>query len=194
MGGTNAAGFGGDLAHSRHTAFVPIGIINRDRADHGGRGPGQDAGELGERDAAAAGTSVYVPAHVFPMLPEELSTDMTSLVEGQDRQAVVIEMIVDANGEISNPSVYRARVQNQFQLSYGRVGAWLENRGPVPESLANSPDMQDQIRLQDEAAGLLRQNRYRLGALQFDRIEAVPVIEDGQVRRMEARQKTELRT
>jgi exoribonuclease R len=74
-------------------------------------------------------TSVYTVPQIFPMLPEKLSTDLTSLAEGQDRLAIVIEMSINVDGAMSASDVYRALVRNQAKLAYNGVGAWLEGRG-----------------------------------------------------------------
>jgi len=131
--------------------------------------------------AAREATTVYAEVRTFPMLPERLSTDLTSLNEGQDRAAVVMEFVVSADGSVGPHSVYRAMVRNRAQLTYNAVGAWLEGTAAPPPKVAASPELQAQIKLQDEAAAALREARHRLGALTFDRIEAVPVIRDGNV-------------
>jgi len=137
--------------------------------------------------AARETTTVYTGIRTFPMLPERLSTDLTSLNEGQDRAAVVIEMLVAADGSVSKSSIYRARVRNRAQLAYGGVGAWLEGAAPAPPKVAASPDLAAQLKLQDDAAGILREARHRLGALTFDRLEAEPVFADGKVQNIAAR-------
>ena len=142
-----------------------------------------------DRHAAQETTSVYTPARTFPMLPEELSTDLTSLNENQDRPAVVIEFVVAPDGCIQSPKIYRALVRNKAQLTYNAVGPWLEGKGPVPPKLAHSPELQAQLKLQDAAAHALRAQRYRLGALDFARVEAVPVFSDGHVESIVARAK-----
>ena len=142
-----------------------------------------------DQHAADQTTSVYTGIRTFPMLPDALSTDLTSLNEGQDRLAVVIEMVVASDGEISSPGVYRALVRNQAQLAYNSVGAWLEGSSEPPAKVAASTDLQAQLRLQDEAAQALLDERHRMGALDFDRVEAEPVISDGQVQGINARQK-----
>src|SRR5215470_16590581 len=58
--------------------------------------------------AATNTTSVYTDAEIFPMLPEKLSTDLTSLVEGADRLAIVVDMVIVADGTRTDASVYRA--------------------------------------------------------------------------------------
>src|SRR5580700_5405435 len=101
-----------------------------------------------DQHAASETTSVYTGIKTFPMLPEKLSTDITSLNQGADRLAVVIEMVVSADGAVSSESIYRALVRNQAQLTYNAVGAWLEGRG-------KSVGMEEQLKLQDEAAQTL---------------------------------------
>jgi exoribonuclease-2 len=140
-----------------------------------------------DRHAAREATTVYAAVRTFPMLPEQLSTDMTSLNENQDRAAVVLEFVAGADGVVGAHSVYRATVRNHAQLTYNAVGAWLEGTAPPPPKVAASADLQAQLKLQDEAACALRENRDRLGALSFDRIEPEPVIENGNVTEIAAR-------
>jgi exoribonuclease-2 len=131
--------------------------------------------------AATETTTVYTQIRTFPMLPEQLSTDGTSLNENQDRVAVVIEMTVSADGSIGATSIYPALVRNRAQLTYSGVGAWLEGKGPMPPKVAASADLQSQLQLQNEAAHLLRAARDRLGALTFDRAELQAIVDDGKV-------------
>ncbi|HEX3745418.1 MAG TPA: RNB domain-containing ribonuclease [Bryobacteraceae bacterium] len=129
--------------------------------------------------AAREATTVYAAVRTFPMLPEQLSTDMTSLNENQNREAVVLEFMVPADGQLGTHSVYRAMVRNRAQLTYNGVGAWLEGTAGPPPKVAASPDLAAQLKLQDEAALALRGERDRLGALRFDRIEPEPVLQNG---------------
>jgi exoribonuclease-2 len=138
-----------------------------------------------DRHAAREATTVYAAVRTFPMLPEQLSTDMTSLNENQDRAAVVMEFVVAADGTVSAHSVYRALVRNKAQLTYNGVGPWLEGTAAAPQKAAAA--LQAQLKLQDEAAGALRKNRNRLGALSFDRIEPEPVLSNGNVTEITAR-------
>jgi len=137
--------------------------------------------------AAKEATTVYAGIATFPMLPLKLSTDLTSLSEGQDRNASAIEMVVAADGTIASSSIYRAVVRNRAQLAYSSIGPWLEGKGAAPAKVAASSDLAAQLKLQDEAAQALRECRHRLGALDFDRPEAQPVIADGVVRDITAR-------
>ncbi len=129
--------------------------------------------------AARETTSVYTHIHTFPMLPERLSTDLTSLAEGEDRAAIVIEFVVAADGSIGGHSVSRALVRNRARLTYSGVGPWLEGAAAPPTADA---EMQAQLKLQDEAAQSLRAARDRLGALSFDRQDLQPVLDGHQVK------------
>jgi exoribonuclease-2 len=126
-------------------------------------------------------TSVYTPARIFAMLPERLSTDLTSLNEGQDRLAVVVSYVVDADGALSEPDVSRARVHNHAKLAYDAVADWLDGKGAPYEALARVTGLDEQIRVQDRVAQLLRQKRHEEGALELETIEPQTVVKDGQV-------------
>jgi VacB/RNase II family 3'-5' exoribonuclease len=125
-----------------------------------------------DRHAAVNTTSVYTPALVFPMLPLRLSTDLTSLNSGEDRFAIVVEMIVGPDGALSDPSVYRATVRNHAKLAYHSVGAWLAGQSPLPAAAAAVPGLAALLTMQDRAARTLSERRHEEGALEFDRIEA----------------------
>ncbi len=134
------------------------------------------AGSPIDSHAAKATTSVYTGVRTFPMLPEQLSTDLTSLNEGADRRAVVVEFVVSAGGAISAPAIYRALVRNKAQLTYNAVGPWLEGTAAAPKKLAASAELAAQLKMQDEAAQALREQRHRLGALSFERPETQPIL------------------
>jgi len=123
-------------------------------------------------------TSVYTAAQIFPMLPERLSTDLTSLNPDVDRAAMVIEYVVAPDGSTRDGAIYRAAVRNHGKLAYGGVGAWLEGKGPLP---AGALGIEAQLRAQDDAAQRLRRRRFERGALEFQSIEARPVFQDGRV-------------
>jgi exoribonuclease-2 len=125
-------------------------------------------------------TSVYTAADVFPMLPEELSTDLTSLGEGQDRPAIVIEMVVRPDGALSQFDVYRAAVRNRAKLAYDAVAAWLDGAAPAPQRVSAVAGMEQQLRIQDRVAQTMRAVRHRHGALRLETIEARAVF-DGDV-------------
>lgn len=126
-------------------------------------------------------TSVYTGVKIFPMLPEKLSTDLTSLNPGQDRMAVVTEMTVSADGSLVASEIYRAWVHNQAKLTYKGVGAWLEGQGPIPEAASRVAGMEEQLRTQDKVAQRLKRLRHEQGALDLETIEARAVVKDGKV-------------
>ena len=130
--------------------------------------------------AAKETTTVYAAIATFPMLPEELSTGASSLLENEDRLAVVIEFVAGADGCVVSSDVYRALVRNQAQLTYNAVGAWLEG-GAAPAKVAASPDLQAQLRLQDQVAQALKTQRYRHGALNIETGEAQAMVVNQQV-------------
>jgi exoribonuclease-2 len=134
-----------------------------------------------DQHAARETTTVYAGIRNFPMLPEELSTGKTSLLENQDRLSQVIEFVVDANGHITSSDVYRSLVRNQSQLQYNSVGAWLEGTAAAPSKVAASGDLQAQLRLQDEVAQKLKGRRFENGALNLQTDELHPLVLNDQV-------------
>jgi VacB/RNase II family 3'-5' exoribonuclease len=134
-----------------------------------------------DRHAQHNTTSVYTAAEIFPMLPEKLSTGFTSLNPGEDRVAMVLDMVVSADGTVKSGEVYRARVHNQAKLAYNSVAAWLDGEGERPEPIGKVSGLDENLRLQDRVAGQLREKRHEQGALDLDTIEAKPVTQDGKI-------------
>ena len=133
-------------------------------------------------------TTVYTGVEIFSMLPEDLSTGTTSLLEGQERAAVVAEFHVDAQAQIAASDIYLAQVVNKAQLAYPSVGAWLAG-GEAPPKVAASAELQAQLKMQDQIAQLLRKERSAHGALNLQTIETHPVqLRDGEID-IEAEQK-----
>ena len=141
-----------------------------------------------DEHAARETTSVYTGVRVFPMLPEALSNDLTSLLEGQDRRAMVIEFVVHG-GDVVSSSIYPALVKNHAQLAYNAVGAWLQGTGEAPEKVAASEELQAQLKLQSDVAQSLRADRYLHGALNIETIETHPVVQKEEVVNIERQQK-----
>jgi VacB/RNase II family 3'-5' exoribonuclease len=134
-----------------------------------------------DEHAAKETTTVYTGVGNFPMLPEELSTGASSLLENGDKLGVVVEFVVAPDGSVKSSDVYRAIVRNQAQLAYDSVGAWLEEKGPAPAKVGASPALQAQLKLQNEAAQTLRKQRFQNGALDIDTAEVSPVVLNQQV-------------
>ena len=134
-------------------------------------------------------TSVYTAAEIFPMLPEKLSTDLTSLNFNEDRLAIVIEMVIGADGSLQDSNIYRARVRNHAKLAYNSVAAWLEGNGSVPEAIAAVNGLDENLRMQDRAAQRMKNFRHVHGALTLETIEARPIFDGDQIRDLEVEEK-----
>jgi VacB/RNase II family 3'-5' exoribonuclease len=139
------------------------------------------AGSPLDRHAGINTTSVYTAAEIFPMLPERLSTDLTSLNEAEERLALVIEMKVAANGNIGQSEVYRALVKNYAKLAYRSVAAWLDGKDKMPDGIAKVKGLDDNLRLQDQIAQAMRRVRFLHGALELASLEPETVIRDGKI-------------
>ena len=134
-----------------------------------------------DQHAAKETTTVYTGICNFSMLPEELSTGASSLLENVDRPAMVVEFAISASGSLDSSNVYRAIVRNQAQLTYGAVGAWLEGAAAAPPKVAASAELQAQLKLQDEVAQALKELRHEHGALNIDTSEVHPLVLNQQV-------------
>jgi VacB/RNase II family 3'-5' exoribonuclease len=134
-------------------------------------------------------TSVYTAAEIFPMLPEKLSTDLTSLSFDEERLAVVVEMVIGVDGSLQGSDVYRARVRNHAKLAYNSVAAWLEGNGAVPDGIAAVNGLTENLRLQDRIAQSLKNLRHVHGALSLETIEAKPIFDGDQLCDLEVEQK-----
>ena len=130
-------------------------------------------------------TSVYTAAEIFPMLPEKLSTDLTSLNFDQERLAVVVEMVIGADGSLQGSDIYRARVRNHAKLAYNSVAAWLEGSGALPAEDRGRRGPGENLRVQDRIAQSLKTLRHIQGALSLETIEAKPVFDGDQIRDLE---------
>jgi exoribonuclease-2 len=137
-------------------------------------------------------TSVYTAGGIFPMLPDRLSTDLTSLNPGEDRLSVVVEMVIDAEGTLRGSEVYRARVSNHSKLAYNSVAAWLDGSGEPPEALAAVRGLDEAVRLQDRAAQSMKRLRQAQGALSLDTIEPKAVFDGDHPLTMETKNRGEL--
>ena len=126
-------------------------------------------------------TSVYTAAKIFPMLPEKLSTDLTSLNENEDRVAMVADIVVGADGSVKSGDVYRAKVRNRAKLAYNSVGMWLEGKAAPPEKVTAVKGLAENLKLQDRTADKMRELRHEHGALELETIEPKAVWRDGQV-------------
>ncbi|WP_094602775.1 Ribonuclease R [Sporomusa silvacetica DSM 10669] len=138
-------------------------------------------------------TSVYTAAQIFPMLPEKLSYDLTSLNYEVDRLAIVIEIVITDNGTILSSDIYRAIVRNRAKLTYNSVAAWLDGNGPIPQAIAVVPGLADNIRLQYQVAQKLKALRHMHGALDFETIEARPIFDTDEIKDFEVQKRNSAR-
>ncbi|HTH50054.1 MAG TPA: RNB domain-containing ribonuclease [Candidatus Limnocylindria bacterium] len=120
-------------------------------------------------------TSVYTAAQIFPMLPEKLSTDLTSLNFAADRVAVIVEMVFAGDGSLQGSDIYQALVHNQAKLAYRSVAAWLEGKAAPPPEIGAVPGLEANLRLQDQVAQKLKSVRHRQGALDLETIQTHPL-------------------
>jgi len=134
-------------------------------------------------------TSVYTAGEIFPMLPEQISTDMTSLNFNQDRLAVVVEMVVSVDGSLEDSAIYRAWVRNHAKLAYSSVAAWLEKTGDIPEEITAVAGLAENLQLQDRAAQSMKNFRHLHGALSLETIETKPVFDGDQIQSLEVEEK-----
>jgi len=135
-----------------------------------------------DRHAVHNGTSVYTGIVTFPMLPDKLSKNISSLLPDQDRLAVVAGYAILPDGTVNPGEVYRALVRNKAKLVYEDLGEWLDGTGPMPPLVRDIPGLKDQILLQADAARALRNKRMDQGALDLETIEPQPVVEGDTVK------------
>lgn len=140
------------------------------------------AGTAIDECAALNTTSVYTAAAVFPMLPERLSTDLTSLNPDQDRAAIVIQLDIASDASVTSSGIYPALVRNHAQLTYRSVEAWLDGHGPAPARVMETPGLADNLRQQDAVAQVLRRGRRERGALMLSTRDVQPLFAGDTVR------------
>ena len=130
-----------------------------------------------DHHARANTTTVYTAARIFPMLPEKLSTNLTSLNLEADRLAMVIEMVFDADGALTGSDIYPATVRNRAKLAYNSVAAWLEGTGPAPAAVDAVAGLADNLKLQHRVASRLAAIRHQHGALSLETLKTRPVFD-----------------
>ncbi len=130
-------------------------------------------------------TSVYTAAEIFPMLPVKVSTNATSLNFDQDRLAIVVEMMISADGSLHESTIYKAWVLNHAKLAYNSIAAWLDKKGSIPGEITAVPGLAENLQLQDSVAQSMKSLRHLHGALSLETIEAKPVFDGDQIRTLE---------
>ncbi len=125
--------------------------------------------------------SIYTSARIFPMLPEKLSTNLTSLNPDEDRLAIVVEMVIDKEGYVTAPQVYRAKVRNKAKLAYDAISDWIDGKIPPPEALGKVKGMAEQLQIQDKTAQIIRKRRRAQGSLELEIFEPKAIFEGERV-------------
>ncbi len=133
--------------------------------------------------------SVYTVAKIFPMLPENLSTNLTSLCFDSDRCAIVVDMILGDDGNVLQYNVCQATVRNHAKLQYISLAAWLEGKGTIPSEITKVKGLAENIRLQDSMAQKMKALRYEHGALELETIEASPIFNGDTLSEMKVEQR-----
>ena len=134
-----------------------------------------------DQHAKMNAASIYTSARIFPMLPEKLSTNLTSLNPDEDRLAIVVEMVIDKEGFVTSPHVYRAKVRNKAQLAYDAISDWIDGKIPPPEALAKVNGMAEQLQIQDKTAQVIRKRRRAQGSLDLEIFEPKAIFEGERV-------------
>ena len=134
-----------------------------------------------DQHAKMNAASIYTSARIFPMLPEKLSTNLTSLNPDEDRLAIVVEMVIDNEGFVTSPHVYRAKVRNKAQLPYDAISDWIDGKIPPPEALAKVKGMAEQLQIQDKTAQIIRKRRRAQGSLELEIFEPKAIFEGEKV-------------
>jgi exoribonuclease-2 len=102
----------------------------------------------------------------------------------EDRLAVVVELLVGADGSILGSDVYQAWVTNHARLAYNAVAAWLRG-ADAPQALSAVSGLDANLRIQDATAQRMQKLRHVHGALSLETIEAKPVFDGDQLRALE---------
>jgi len=126
---------------------------------------------------------------IFPMLPEKLSTDLTSLNYAAERNALVVEIVVSEEGALLRSDVYEALVQNQAKLAYNSVAGWLEGDSLIPAEISAVPGLDENIRIQDRVAQRLKKLRHEHGALTLETVEARLVFDADEIKDLQIERK-----
>lgn len=120
-----------------------------------------------DRDARARGTSIYLPDRAIPMLPRELSSNLASLREGEDRLTLAVEVHVTADGRIGRTRVIEGVMRSRARLTYGNVAramGWSDLGAHSDKAVELLPD----IEVAAELSSLLKSQRMRRGSLELE--------------------------
>ncbi|HEX8440767.1 ribonuclease R family protein [Archangium sp.] len=121
-----------------------------------------------DRVARERTSSVYLAGAMLPMLPEELSTNWLSLVPGEERLCLTVELRIDPEGRVTAADVYESLIRSWAKLSYTEVADYLD-KGEMSEPLATVREALPWLRA---AAARLAVARAGRGGIEMAREEA----------------------
>ena len=134
-----------------------------------------------DRHAARNAASVFTGVVTYPMLPEPLALGRASLLAGEDRLALVVELIVAPDGTVRSVDASRALVRNRAQLDYDAAGRWLAGEATALPAAVEPPTIGEQLRLHEAVAQALRDRRLAAGALDLVRLAVQPIFDGDRV-------------
>lgn len=133
-----------------------------------------------DTDARARGTSIYLPDRAIPMLPRELSSNLASLRENEDRLTLAVEVQLTADARIQKVRLIEGVMRSHARLTYGNLAytmGWSDLGKPHPKAT----EYKEALQIASELSALLNARRTRRGSLMLDVPEArVKFAEDGQ--------------
>lgn len=129
-----------------------------------------------DKEACERGTSVYLVDKVLPMLPRELSNGICSLNAGEDRLAMSCIMDIDSSGKVRKYEIAPSVIHIEQRMTYTAVNLILDKNDV--ETIEIFKDLVEDIRLMKELADILRGERMKRGALDFDFPEPKVIVDD----------------
>ena len=124
-----------------------------------------------DHEAQQRGTSVYLPGHVIPMLPEIISNGLASLQQGQLRYTKSVFIEFDSEGAVRGSEVAATAIRTARRFAYEEVMPILEH--PQQQFPGVTPPVRELLKRMHKLAMLLRRRRFAQGALQM----GIPEIE-----------------
>ena len=124
-----------------------------------------------DAEARRRTASLYLPLWAEPMLPAELSSGVCSLVEGEERKTVTVELTFDTEGRRTSVAFYRSTIRSDHRLTYGVVDGVLAGATPTATASPGDEELRAHLRLAAELSGKLRAARFARGALRIGSFE-----------------------
>ena len=143
-----------------------------------------EPGSVLDNEARHRGNSVYLPDLVVPMLPEIISNSLASLQAGEPRLAVTAEIHFNPEGVVTGAEFHRSVIQVRQRFAYEQAYAvMMAAPGETPQSVEVTAEVRDLLGRMFRLAMILRQRRFRRGALELNLPEiAISLNDDGTAR------------